>query len=115
MKRAIDETERRRAKQMEHNEKHGIVPKSVKRSIADILDASPIPGKGGAGRVKIAEPEAKYTALTPQAAMKQIKKMEKQMYKHAQDLEFEEASNLRDKIAALRKQALELPIALENK
>jgi len=111
MQRAIGETERRRAKQMEHNEKHDIVPKSVKRSIADILDASPIPGKG---RMKIAEPEVEYAALSPQEAMKQIKKMEKQMYKHAQDLEFEEASNLRDEISRLRKQALELPVTLEN-
>lgn len=114
MQRAIDETERRRAKQMEHNEMYGIVPKSVKRSIADILDASPIPGKRGALPNKVFEPEVEYTALSPQEALKKITQMEKQMYKHAQDLEFEEASALRDKIVVLRKQALELPVALEN-
>ena len=53
--------------------------------------------------------------MTPQAAMKKIKQMEKQMYKHAQDLEFEEASKLRDEIATLRKRALELPKSLEDK
>ena len=114
MQRAIEETERRRAKQIQYNEQHGIVPRSVQRSIADILDASPIPGKGGTGRIKIAEADAQYAALTPQAAMKKIKQMEKQMYKHAQDLEFEEASKLRDQIAHLRKQALELPGALAD-
>lgn len=110
MKRAMDETERRRAKQVEHNEKHDIVPKSVKRSVADILDASPIPGKGGTARMKIAEPGADYgKQITPEVAMKQIKKMEKQMFQHAKDLEFEEASKLRDEIAKLRKLALDLP------
>lgn len=114
MQRAIDETERRRAVQMAYNQEHNITPRSVKRSIADILDASPIPGKASPGRDKVAEPVSQYADLSPAAALVQIKKMEKQMYKHAQDLEFEEASNLRDKIAALRKQALELPAGLED-
>lgn len=106
MQRAMDETERRRAKQIEFNEKHGITPQTVKRSIEDILETSVIPGKKSTtSKVKkVAEEQAQYQAMSPQDITKAIAKLEKQMLEHAKNLEFEEAASTRDKITNLKKQ-----------
>ncbi|MCW7552269.1 excinuclease ABC subunit UvrB [Endozoicomonas gorgoniicola] len=108
MDRAIKETERRRTKQMAHNEQHGIVPKSVQKSVADILEGAVTPGKKrGARTRKVAEPEAVYeVALTPEAMTKKISELESQMMEHARNLEFEEAASVRDQISHLRDKAL---------
>ncbi|MGM0563761.1 MAG: excinuclease ABC subunit UvrB [Pseudomonadota bacterium] len=113
MQRAIDETERRREKQIAFNEEHGITPRSVVRSVEDILDAGYIPGKPGSARQKVAEEGKDYSGLTPAQAAKELARMEKQMYQHARDLEFEAAANLRDQMDELRKQALDLPDNLD--
>ena len=98
MKAAIDETDRRRAKQEEYNAEHGIVPKSVARPIVDILEgareaANEDAPKRGKGR-KVAEPTEDYGALSPQQIAARLKTLETRMYQHARDLEFEDAARL---------------------
>ena len=108
MQRAMDETERRRNKQLAHNERHGITPKSVHKSVADILEGAVVPGKkkGKSGR-KVAEPAAEYhVEMSPQELTRQIATLEKQMMEHARNLEFEEAAAVRDKVASLRDRVL---------
>ncbi|MET0119381.1 MAG: excinuclease ABC subunit UvrB [Sedimenticola sp.] len=103
MRRAIDETERRRAKQVAYNEEHGITPQTIRKAIADIMEGAhagaPMQAKQYA---KVAEEEAEYAALTPQQMAKRINDLEKKMYQHARDLEFEEAARVRDQIKALQ-------------
>ena len=111
IERAIEETNRRRAKQQAHNQRLGLTPRGITKSITDILEV-PIPGGGvrTAGRSrgrKVAEPAADYRALKPKEAAKLIQKLEDQMYAHARELEFEQAAKLRDEIERIRKQALE--------
>ncbi len=109
MRQAIDETDRRRAKQIAYNERHGLTPRSIRKSVTDILEIS-IPGAalqtGGAQRAKVAEDAAGYAAKTPKEAAKLINEMEERMYKHARDLEFEEAAQLRDRIQLIQAQML---------
>ena len=114
MQRAIDETDRRRAKQVTHNETHGIVPRGVQKSVTDIMDGAHGGGIGAGGvahkkHLKVAEDAAEYAALSPEKLLKKIKKLEQQMYKHARDLEFEEAGRMRDEIQQLRKYGLGIP------
>jgi excinuclease ABC subunit B len=115
MKAAMDETARRREKQRAWNEAHGITPASVVRRIADIMEGarSEAPGRGGRGKsmrdraiAAIAEQGAEYAALDVAQASAMIKRLEAQMYKHAENLEFEDAARLRDQIHQLRERAL---------
>ncbi|MFP4247785.1 MAG: excinuclease ABC subunit UvrB [Halochromatium sp.] len=103
MRRAIDETERRRAKQIAHNERHGITPQTIKKAVADIMEAH-APGAPMQARdyAKVADEMAEYANLTPAQMAKKIKSLEKAMYKAAKDLEFEQAAALRDRIKTLR-------------
>ena len=106
MQRAIDETARRRQRQLEHNETHGITPATIIKQVADIMEASyPATGRG---RRKAAEDATPYATMTPEQLMKKAAKLEKRMLKHARDLEFEEAARLRDEIQRLRKEGLGL-------
>ncbi len=110
MRRAMDETERRRTKQIAHNAAHGITPKTIVKNIADIMaDAHQTPGKKPTR--KAAEKRAAYRAeaLSPEQAAREIVGLEKAMFKAAENLEFEEAARLRDRIQQLRK--LELGLA----
>ena len=96
MKKAIDETERRREKQTEFNEKHGITPTTINKKVADIMDGA---YSNAAKRyAKVAEEQAEYEGLTTKQFKKKVEQLEQEMYKHAQNLEFEEAANIRDKI-----------------
>ncbi|HSX59533.1 MAG TPA: excinuclease ABC subunit UvrB [Tahibacter sp.] len=113
MKAAIEETDRRRTKQVAYNLEHGITPRSVVRKISDILegarsDAAGEKARGGRGKSerKVAEPAADYSTLSPDQIAARIKKLEAQMYKHAQDLEFEQAARARDEIHRLRSEGL---------
>ncbi len=105
MQAAIDETERRRAKQIAHNKKHGITPTSIDKKITDIMEGaygSSIRGRGRQKLDKVAESAASYTAMSPDKAIKEISRLEKKMFQHAKDLEFEEAAQVRDQISQLR-------------
>ena len=105
MKIAMDETDRRRQKQVEYNTEHGITPQSVVRPIKDILEgarAEPDEGKGKKKARRVAEPETDYAALSPAQIASRIKALEQQMYQHARDLEFEAAANVRDQLRKLK-------------
>ena len=110
MQRAMEETERRRRKQLEFNGRHGITPRSINKPIADIMEgAYGVPaGKAGKGSRKAAAvPLYDIAALgDPKKAAAVLKELENRMYKHAQNLEFEEAARLRDEIAKLKGVAL---------
>ena len=106
MRKAIDETERRRAKQMAHNTEHGIIPTTIQKRIADVMEgayANVARGKGKTrGEKQVAEQAAQYNTLTPEQALKQLKKLEDKMFQHARNLEFEQAAAVRDQIGQIR-------------
>ena len=108
MRRALDETSRRRAKQLEFNAANGITPRGIKKAVSDILEGAYSNGERGPLR-KVADSSPDYSALTPDQAIRRIKKLEQEMLKHARNLEFEEAAKLRDQVAQLRKSSLGLP------
>ena len=109
MERAIGETERRRARQLEHNKLHGITPQSIRKAVSDIMEGAYAGGVGGARRyAKVSEDVAEYAALSPAMLAKKVKKLEKQMHQHAQDLEFEEAARIRDRIRHIQESNLGL-------
>jgi excinuclease ABC subunit B len=114
MQRAIDETARRRAKQAEHNEIHGITPRGLTKKIADVMEGA---SGGGGGRNKskrpgqqAAEEAERYRTLvgnkSPQAVLKEMSRLEDDMYKAAADLDFETAARLRDDISELKEASL---------
>lgn len=112
MKIAIDETDRRREKQVAHNLANNITPTSIIKAVRDIIEA--VPGGGGMRgrklkpreRILVAEEAASYDAMSAANLGKAITKLEKQMFKHAKNLEFEEAAALRDKIDAIKQHQL---------
>ena len=107
MRRAIDETDRRRAKQVAHNEKHHIVPVSIVREVTDILEGARHAPARGKKLSRVADKTGKYRSgavLNQDDLEKQIIALEKQMFGHARDLEFEEAAAVRDQIEELRQQ-----------
>ncbi|MFO0028460.1 MAG: excinuclease ABC subunit UvrB [Pseudomonadota bacterium] len=111
MQAAIDETARRRVKQVDHNARHGIVPRSVVKKVADIMEGarSDVPGEKGRSRAaarKVVEPEVDYSRMDPAQVAAKIRKLEAQMYRHAQDLEFEAAARVRDEIRRAKAQGL---------
>ncbi|MCK9396635.1 MAG: excinuclease ABC subunit UvrB [Methylobacter sp.] len=106
MQQAIDETERRREKQHQFNIEHHIEPKTIFKSVNDIMQVS-IPGAGmtSANKLldKVAEFPADYkAAMTPKQASKKLKQLEDAMYQHAKNLEFEQAAKIRDEIKVLQ-------------
>ncbi len=113
MRRAIEETNRRRERQIEYNRAHGITPRGIQKAVADIMEGARATGtatgeergRGGKGR-GAAEP----ADLKPQSIVRQIKKLEAEMYKKARNLEFEEAAKLRDEIERLKQ--IELGLAV---
>ncbi|MDE3735027.1 MULTISPECIES: excinuclease ABC subunit UvrB [Pseudomonas] len=113
MQRALDETDRRRSKQVAFNEAHGIVPKGVKKDIQDILEGATVPGSRSNKRkamAKAAEESARYEAelRSPSEITKRIRQMEEKMFQLARDLEFEAAAQLRDEIQKLRERLLKV-------
>ena len=114
MKRALAETNRRRSKQIEYNEEHGITPQTIRKNIADIMaDAHDTPGRKKTARraaAGVAEETPDYEDLpvSPEEAARRIAELEKKMYQHAENMEFEEAAKLRDRIGRIRDQGFKL-------
>jgi len=100
MRRAMDETSRRRATQQAYNVKHGVTPKGIVKKVTDIMEGSKRSQRGA--MKKVAEQKAKYQAMSPAQIAKSIKQLEAKMYQHSRDLEFEEAAKVRDEIHELQ-------------
>jgi excinuclease ABC subunit B len=109
MQRAMDETKRRRALQIEHNTKHGITPKSIKKEVADIMEGAHAAVGHNKRARKVAEEGGLYDVNATQSIeniTKEIKRLEEKMYQHARNLEFEEAAQTRDLLGKLREKSL---------
>ena len=105
MRKAIDETDRRREKQVAFNKEHGITPVGIRKNVSDIMEGAykmPYDLSKGASRKKVAEEIYEYSRMTPEQGMKKVRQLEQKMYKHAKDLEFEEAAKIRDEIERLK-------------
>ncbi|TKI07408.1 excinuclease ABC subunit B [Martelella alba] len=104
MARAIEETERRRAKQHAYNEAKGIIPQALDKSVADIMELGQSPAHAKLKKRRAMEAAAQYGNMTPKALEQKIRELEAKMLAHAQNLEFEQAATVRDEIHALREQ-----------
>ena len=107
MHRAIDVTEQRREVQIAYNKEHGITPTGIIKGVRDVLESG-YGDKHSRKTVelkKIAEEKASYQAMTPKQLTKVLEKLEKQMYEHSRDLEFEEAARVRDDLERIRQLA----------
>ena len=110
MERALAETERRRRKQVEYNEAHGITPQTIMKSIEDIMEgARDLPDKKGRGARRGGREEAVVLPASPEAAARELAELEQQMFRHAEQLEFEDAARVRDQIARLKDAMLKSP------
>jgi len=114
MRIAIDETDRRRAKQVEYNLEHGITPTSIRREIMDVMEgARSTEAESPRGREKarkVAEEGADYAILDPGKLAARLKQLETQMYQHARDLEFEQSGKIRDEMQRLKARSLQSPV-----
>jgi excinuclease ABC subunit B len=116
MKIAIDETTRRRDRQIAYNLEHNITPKSVSKKISDIMESAreaahaPAPTRGkkvsALSKAQAEEARIDYSAMSPEELGRTLKKLEAQMYTHAQNLEFEQAASVRDQIQRIKAQGL---------
>ncbi|MCZ2441897.1 MAG: excinuclease ABC subunit UvrB [Burkholderiales bacterium] len=104
MRRAIDETERRRAKQLAFNAAHGITPRTVRKRIRDLIDGV-VSDKVAREEAQAARAAAEVEAMGEKDLGKRIRALEKQMLEYARNLEFERAARVRDQLALLREQA----------
>ncbi|MGE0808493.1 MAG: excinuclease ABC subunit UvrB [Burkholderiaceae bacterium] len=101
MRRALDETDRRRAKQLTFNAQHGIVPRGVSKQVREMIDGVYDPQQARQ-ELKAAEQQSQYETMSEKRVAKEIKRLEKQMLDHAKNLEFEKAAQVRDQLAALK-------------
>ena len=108
IKKAIGETDRRRAKQEIYNQQHSITPAGVSKRIKDLID-----GVYDASDAKAAEQEARYEAMSEKQLAREIKALEKKMLAHAKNLEFEEAARARDQLTELKKKVFGVELASE--
>ncbi|MET3381598.1 excinuclease ABC subunit UvrB [Variovorax paradoxus] len=104
MKKAIGETERRRARQIAYNEANGITPRSIVKQVRDLIDGV-YSEKTGKEMAKLDLERAKVEDMSEKDIAREIKRLEKQMLEHARNLEFEKAARVRDQLALLREQA----------
>jgi excinuclease ABC subunit B len=104
MKKAIGETERRRTRQIAHNEANGITPRSIVKQVRDLIDGV-YSEKTGKEMAKLDLERAKVEDMSEKDIAREIKRLEKQMLEHARNLEFEKAARVRDQLALLREQA----------
>ncbi|APA67585.1 MULTISPECIES: excinuclease ABC subunit UvrB [unclassified Janthinobacterium] len=108
MRRAIDETERRRAKQIAFNTANNIVPIGVKKSIREMIDGVYSPQEARE-TLQVAQEAAKFEAMSEKQVSKEIKRLEKLMVDHAKNLEFEKAAQVRDQLHVLKQQLFGAP------
>ena len=111
MRKAIDETARRREKQLAFNAAHGITPQTIRKRIADVMEGAYANAKRGDKHgkgSKIAESSTDYRSMSPAQAVKTLKQLEEKMFALAKNLEFEKAAALRDELAKLRVQVFGL-------
>ena len=101
MRRAIEETERRRTKQIAYNEAHDITPQGIKKRIKDIIDGVYDPESARQG-IKAAQSRARYETMGEKELTREVKRLEKEMLEAARNLEFERAAELRDQLTALK-------------
>ena len=107
MQRALAETDRRRAKQIAYNAEHGITPRGVQKAVGELLDIGrKEPASERRTLAKVAEQAADYSAMSPRQIGQLIARLEQDMYRHAENLEFEQAAQVRDRIHAIRETAL---------
>ncbi|MCF6263402.1 MAG: excinuclease ABC subunit UvrB [Xanthomonadales bacterium] len=102
MQRAIAETDRRREKQIEHNLKHGITPTSIVKLVDDIMESAHAEDTWKREQRLVAESQLDYDVSDPLQLAKAVAELEERMYRHAENLEFEEAGTVRDQITKLR-------------
>ena len=107
MRRAIDETERRRAKQIAFNAANGITPIGVKKAIKDMIDG--VYSNAARTQMEAAEETAKIEGMSEKQIGKEIKRLEKLMVDHAKNLEFEKAAQVHDQLHVLKQQAFGAP------
>ncbi|MCX7961203.1 MAG: excinuclease ABC subunit UvrB [Burkholderiales bacterium] len=100
MRRAIEETERRRAKQIAFNRRHGITPRGVTKGVKDLIDGV---HEEPPARLRVAQPEPRYEAMSERQLARELRTLEKQMLECARNLEFEKAAALRDRLAEIRR------------
>ncbi|CAM3171043.1 excinuclease ABC subunit UvrB [Janthinobacterium lividum] len=108
MRRAIDETERRRAKQIAFNTANNIIPIGVKKSIREMIDGVYSPQEARE-TLQVAQEAAKFEAMSEKQVSKEIKRLEKLMVDHAKNLEFEKAAQVRDQLHVLKQQLFGAP------
>ncbi|HAT32954.1 MAG TPA: excinuclease ABC subunit B [Janthinobacterium sp.] len=108
MRRAIDETERRRAKQIAFNAANGITPTGIKKSIKELIDGVYSPQEAR-DNLQVAQEAAKYESMSEKQISKEIKRLEKLMLDHAKNLEFEKAAQVRDQLHLLKQQLFGAP------
>src|SRR5437868_7103605 len=108
IKRAIAETDRRRAKQVSYNKVHAITPKGIMKRIKDLID-----GVYDASEMQAAQEEARFEAMSEKQLAREMKALEKKMLTHAKNLEFEEAARARDQLSELKKKVFGVELASE--
>ena len=113
MKAAIDETERRRAKQLAYNERLGITPKGVQKRIKDIIEGV-TDREEGRREMKAAQAQARYEQLDGKDLERELKLLEKQMFEAAKNLEFEKAAGFRDRLYKLKEKLFGVALPTET-
>ena len=106
IRKALAETDRRRARQVAYNQQHSITPKGIVKRIKDLID-----GVYDASQMQAAQDEARYEAMSEKQIAREIKALEKKMLEHARNLEFEEAAKMRDRLAELKKRVFGVAFA----
>jgi excinuclease ABC subunit B len=109
MQRAIEETDRRRRRQLEFNAVHGITPRGIQKAVTDIMEGARAEGSAAPGRRAGRGGGPREGELKPEALARQIKRLEAEMLRKARNLEFEEAARLRDEIEQLKQRELGFP------
>ncbi len=118
MQRALDETDRRRQKQLAFNEAHGVTPRGIQKAVVDVMEgarAAPeqiAPGRDRKRAVAGGGANRNVVPLAPEQIVREIKRLEAEMFKRARNLEFEEAAALRDQIERLKREELGIGAAL---